>query len=252
MTLAPSPSSLLVPELGPSLGCLVAPRPGQPGPASPWLILDDLRLGMVTQLFELAGDARRWSAEGERQLALATLNREAWQEIWRNTVHIAAARTAAVLSYRLAAAAREARIPRRRARNLALTNDEVEALAARLDSGSGPLLRALFEIDLAAHAVRSEQAATQQVLAWQEALGTAARRLEAAWIELEVQLSREWQRWEVEVEELRRWRRPLWPLVAGGLVLLVLCGYAGLVLGGYVPVPGPLRELVNRIWDAWN
>jgi hypothetical protein len=207
---------------------------------------------MVTQLFELAGDARRWSAEGERQLALATLNREAWQEVWRHTVHTVAARTAAVVSQRLAAAAREARIAPRRSRNLALTSDEVEALAARLDVDSGSLLRALFDLDLAAHAVRSEQASAEQVLAWQEALGTAARRLEAAWIGLERQLGQEWQRWVVEIEELRHWRRSVWPPVIVGLLLLLLAGYSGLVLGGYLPVPDRWRDLVNRIWDAWS
>ena len=252
MTSAPSRSGLLVPELGPSLGQLVVPAPGREGPAGPWLVLDDLRLGMVTQLFELAGDARRWSAEGERQLALATLNREAWQEIWRQTVHTVAARMAAIVSRRLAAAALEARIPPRRARNLVLTSDEAEALAARLNSGSGPLLRALFDLDLAAHAVRSEQAAPAQVLAWQEALGTAARRLEAAWLELEVQLGREWARWEREVQEVRRWRRPVWPPVVGGLVLGLVTGYLGLVLGGYLPVPVLLIDVVTRIWAAWN
>jgi hypothetical protein len=252
VTVVPTSSRLAVPELGPSLGRLVVPTPGHAGPAGPWMTVDDLRLGMVTQLFELAGDARRWSGEGERELALATLNREAWQGVWRNTVHTVAARTAAVLSRRLAAAAAEARIPARRARNLAVTNDEVEALAIRLDRGSGPLIRALYDLDHAAHAVRSAQAPAEQVQLWQDALGTAARRLEAAWIELEVQLGDEWRNWEREIGEIRRWRRPFWPVLLTAALLVLGLGYFGFVLGGYLPVPEVLRPLVERIWDAWS
>ena len=81
---------------------------------------------------------------------------------------------------------------------------------------------------------------------------TTARRLEAAWLALEEALGREWRDWAVEVEEVRAWRRPLWPLVAIGSALFLIAGYLGLVLGGYLPVPGPLRGIAEAIWARWS
>ncbi|MEO8140492.1 MAG: hypothetical protein ABI742_12640, partial [Gemmatimonadota bacterium] len=65
-------------------------------------------------------------------------------------------------------------------------------------------------------------------------------------------LRREWRQWDGEVEEVRRWRRPLWLLLLIGTLVLGVAGYVGLVLGGYLPVPGLLAATVERIWAAWN
>ena len=90
------------------------------------------------------------------------------------------------------------------------------------------------------------------VTAWQEALSTSARRLEAAWLSLEEGLVREWREWDQEIEDLRRWHRPLLPLVLIGAGLCAAALYAGLILGGYLPVPGFLRGIVEEIWSRWN
>ena len=212
--------------------------------------MEDIRIALVTQLFELAGDARRWAAEGDRELALATLNREAWEGAWKRAVEAVAARGAAAVSDRLLAAAVEARLPARRARALALDPDEVQAFGGRLAGGSAALLEALAALDGAAQRVRTKRAPAEAVTEWQG--DTSARRLESAWLLLETALIREWHEWSGEVEELRAWRRPLGTLVAAGVFLFLLAGYIGLLLGGYLPVPGILRGIVEAIWDRWS
>jgi hypothetical protein len=214
--------------------------------------MEDIRIAMVTQLFELAGDARRWAAEGDRELALATLNREAWEAAWRRAVDAVAVRGAGAVSDRLLAAAAEARLPARRTRMLTLNPDEVQAFGGRLTGGNAALAEALAALDRAAQRVRTNHAPQEAVVEWQDALVTAARRLESAWLTLEDALAREWREWAVEVEQVRAWRRSLVPLVAAGVVLLLLAGYIGLVLGGYLPVPEMFRGIAEAIWDRWN
>ncbi|HEY7683524.1 MAG TPA: hypothetical protein VH879_12845 [Gemmatimonadales bacterium] len=252
MTASMRQGKLVIPELGPPLGKLVAPPPPPPGTPSHWILLDDIRIALVTQLFDLAGDARRWAEEGDRELALATLNRKAWEEAWRRAVDAVAKRAADAVSERLLAAAREARVPARRARRLPLDPPEVQALAARLDGGGSLLGDALAVLDQAAHQARSDHATREAVAAWHHGLLTAARRLEAAWLQLEESLGREWNTWADEVEAVRSWRRPVWPLLAIAAVLLLLGGYIGLVLGGYLPVPAPLRGIAEAIWTRWS
>jgi hypothetical protein len=243
---------LSIPELGPALGRLVAPPHAPPGAPPQWVPLEDLRLGLVSQLFELAGDARRWAREGDRELALATLNREAWETAWSRAVHVVTERAAAAIGDRLRAAAREARLPARRAAALPFDAGETRALSARLAQGAGGFHEALAQLDRLAHQVRSERAPADAVQAWQEALLAAARRLEAAWLALEDALAREWQVWEQEVEDLRRWRRPLWPLLLGGVIVIGFLLGAGLILGGYLPAPGPLRGMVEAWRARWS
>jgi hypothetical protein len=114
------------------------------------------------------------------------------------------------------------------------------------------LQQALTALDQAASLARSDRAPAGAVAAWQDGLTTAARRLEAAWLALEEALSREWRSWDAEVEDLRRWRRARWPLVLTGIALFSTALYIGLVLGGYLPVPGLLRSPVEALWARWN
>lgn len=249
-----SPSTrtvLVIPELSPSLGRLIVPLTAAQA-STHWIGLEDIRVALVSQLFELAGDARRWAREGDRELALATLNGAAWDTAWGSAVESVAERAAAAISDRMLAAARESRLPARYARHLPLDAAEVRALAARLDCGSQPLRESLVTLDQLAPAARSERAPLTAVHDWQSALLASARRLEAAWLALEEVLREEWRTWGAEVEEVRAWRRPLWPLVAIGVLVLATAGYFGLVLGGYLPVPGPLSGMVERIWASWN
>ena len=252
MTVARAASSLPIPELGPSLGRLVAPPPVSPDAGLASMRLDDVRLTLVSQLFDLAGDARRWAREGDTELALATLGRAAWDEVWQQAVQAAAARLAAGTNARLLAAAREVRLPARRIRDLPLAADEVRALAARLAAGAGPFHAALEQLDRTAQPVRGGKPSVTAVIAWQDALGTAARRLELAWLALEEAVAAEWRTAEAEVADLRRWRRPRWPLWMIAALLFGAASYAGLVLGGYIPVPAFLRDAVEALWSRWN
>ena len=66
-----SSESWTVPELGPALGRLGDPPaiPSDPGPLG--LTLEDIRLDLVTRLFDVAGAARSFMATGDRQSAIA-------------------------------------------------------------------------------------------------------------------------------------------------------------------------------------
>lgn len=251
MSPATDRATLLVPELGPGLGRLVAPPPPPAAPVH-WIALDDIRLALVTQLFDLAGDARRWAREGDRELALATLDREAWETAWQVAVGSVAQRAAAEISARLLAAAAEARLPATRARRLPLDQQETLALAGRLGRGTAALQSALMALEQAIPGARADRAAGPGQRAWEDALSACARRLEAAWIALEESLHEEWRRWEAEVTDLRAWRRPRWPLVLFGVLLFGAAIYLGLVLGGYLPVPAPLRGFAEGVWARWN
>src|SRR5438128_1929510 len=95
--------------------------------------------------------------------------------------------------------------------------DALDAVATRVREAS--------VLDKAAHAE------------WQEALRTAARRLEAAWLALETQVADEHRRWADEIDAVARWRPSLWPLVTLWTPLGVALVWLGLVLGGYLPAP---------------
>jgi hypothetical protein len=241
-----------VPELGPSLGRVVAPPAASPGTPSPWTSIDDLRIAFVTQLFSLAGDARRWAREGDRELVFSTLNREAWFAAWQATIEVVTVRAAETIGLQLRGAAHEACMPRRQMVLLPLDAEERRALSARLGGGTPDLRDALDELDRAAHSARPTHAPASAIRHWEEALLRVARRQEAAWLALEAALAAEWQIWGREVEAVRGWRRPLWPLVVTGLASFSLAGWVGLVLGGYLPVPDLLRPAAEWVWARWN
>src|SRR5436190_680924 len=108
-------------------------------------------------------------------------------------------------------------VPRRREEPGVPVDDIREAVATRVREAS--------VLDKAAHAE------------WQEALRTAARRLEAAWLALETQVADEHRRWADEIDAVARWRPSLWPLVTLWTPLGVALIWLGLVLGGYLPAP---------------
>ena len=73
--------------------------------------------------------------------------------------------------------------------------------------------------------------------AWQEALRTVARRLEAAWLALENEVEAEQRRWAPEIDAIAAWRPPLWPVFVVWIPLAVVLVWLGLILGGYVAAP---------------
>lgn len=238
-----------VPELGPSLGRLTDPPPDAPDPLGDRL--DDIRLALVTGVFELAGAARSFAAAGDAQGAVSSLSRMAWLALWEKAVAAAAERVTATVNARLEAAAAESRYPRRRVRAALLTPADTRAIAARFGGGGAPFVAALDELEQAGHrAVGGRAGEGASSAPWPSALATTARRLEAAWIALEQAAEREERRWQVEVERVHRWRLPRWPLWL--LTALVLAGalYVGLVLGGYLLVPAPLEGFAELWWGT--
>jgi hypothetical protein len=245
VTTAPADARWIVPELGPSLGRLVDP-PVSRG-AAPDVPVDDIRLALVTGIFDLAGAARSFAAAGDQQGTVASLGRVAWLQLWEKAVASTAARIGAEANNGLRRAAAESRFPRRRLERLLLDDQEVRAIAARLGSGGGPFVAALDALEQAGHGsgpgARAEAAAR-----WREALGAAARRLESAWLALEQAARVEQESWAAEIALVRAWHRPRWPLWAITALVIAAAAYVGLVLGGYLPAHGWLRGLAAFWW----
>lgn len=238
---------LKVPELGQALGRLTA-RP-EPVPAGRWVALDDLRVELVNHLFELVGAARAFGAD--RAAAVASLNRAEWIAAWERVVTEATARLCKAIEARFAAAADEARLPAKRRAALALGEPDRRAIAGRLGGGALPFLQSLDRLE---ESVRAASAPGPRGEAfepeWREALLGSARRLESAWLTLDAAATAEQGIWAPEIERVRAWRRPTRPLwIATGLALAVAAAL-GLILGGYLPVPAPLRDLAGAWWGS--
>jgi hypothetical protein len=236
-------SVTLVPELGPAFGRLTR----APAAGTGRIPLDDLRLELVTTMFEHAATARAFT--GDPAAAASALNRAAWLGAWENAVAAAAARIGDHIDRQLQAAAEESRLPAKRRTALPLTAADRRAIAARLGGGSLPLLRSLDALERTVPAVSARGARGEAGLSeWQEALLGVARRLESAWLGLEGAASREPSVWAPAIEEIRAWRRPVWPVwtLTAAVVLLVV--YVGLVFGGYLPAVGPIGELAQAWW----
>ena len=245
-----STEAWLFPELGPSLGQLVDPPLIRSGRGSLDLVLDDIRLDLVTGIFELAGAARSFAASGDRQGAIASLSRVAWLDLWERAVAAAAERLAEVVNAKLGEAAIESRLPARQLEAFRLKTEDVRAITSRLGSGGASFVSALDALEQTvpgAAASGSRGQAGQEE--WQRALAAAARRLEAAWLALSAGAWAEQDRWKVEIDRARAWRRPAWPLWLISVSVLAAATYLGLVLGGYLPVPPPLRPLAEFWWS---
>lgn len=237
-----------IPELGPSFGELALPS-GVPRTRGTRVSvpLDDLRLELVTELFDLAGAAREFAGGGDRASAVQSLNRAAWLGAWERTVERVAARLAESFNRRLEAAAVESRLPAKRVAELAMSAEETSSLAARLGSGAGDFVAALDELE---RTVPRAAARAEAWPVWREALLSTARRLESAWLTLESEAADEDRRWAREVERVRRWRRPTWPLWIATAGVLLLFAYVGMVFGRMLPAPPLLADAVGAWWGA--
>jgi hypothetical protein len=244
LTVTTSPD--IIPELGPSLGRLVDPPPALLGALR--VPLDDIRIDLVTGVFELASAGRSFAAAGDRESAMASLGRVAWLGLWEKAVATVAGRIAAEANSGFRIGAEESRYPARRLARHLLTEDDTRAIAARLGSGGAPFVAALDALEQAANASATSRAADSGAENWRVALRATARRLEAAWMALEDVSRTEQQRWAAEVAAVKAWHRPTWPV---WLVTIVVGGcavYLGLVLGGYLPVPPRLQGLATLVW----
>ena len=245
-----SAEAWLVPELGPSLGRLVDPPLIRGDRGSLDLVLDDIRLGLVTGIFELAGAARSFAASGDRQGAIASLSRVAWLDLWERAVAAAAERLAEVVNAKLGEAAIESRLPARQLEAFRLKAEDVRAITSRLGSGGAGFVSALDALEQTvpgASASGTRGRAGEEE--WQRALAAAARRLESAWLALAAGARAEQDRWKAEIDRARAWRRPTWLLWLISVSVLAAATYLGLVLGGYLPVPTPLWPLAEFWWS---
>ena len=233
------PMPLRVPELAPSLGRVIVARRQE----APWVPLDDIREELATAVLELAGDGRGAAAREERDQVLEITGRRAWAAAWDRAVRRAAARVADALDGEIARTARQVRLPRRRLRRRLLANAEKRAIAARLGTGGAAFVAALDELDAAAARVQGATVLDKEAHgAWQEALRTAARRVEAAWLTLESEVEAERRRWTPEIDMLARWRPALWPVALLWAPVATALIWLGLVLGGYLPAPAWLAS----------
>ena len=228
---------VLVPELGPSLGRLTA-LPGAPvgAPPAPRPELADLRLALVGRIFELAA-AARGAVDGDGAaeiLAPARLRLE-----WERAAAQVATRTLERIESALALAARSAALPPRRVRRSAPTVAEIALIKARLHGTGVPFVDGLTALDTA-------EAGSDE---WREALLASARRLEGSWLALEQRALVEEAAWQEEGARLVAWRPSPWPRRILAIFLLVACVYAGLVLGGFLPVPPGAAPITQWWWS---
>ena len=245
-----STDSWQIPELGPSLGRLIDPPLAREDRGALDLVLDDIRLNLVTGIFELAGAARSFAAAGDRQGAISSLSRLAWLGLWERAVAASAERLADLVNTRLKEAAAESRLPAKQLEAFLLKAEDERAIASRIGSGGAGFVGALdaLEQTVPVAAASGDRGRAGQEN-WERALAGAARRLEAAWLALLTSARTEQDRWKVEIDQVRAWRRPtklLWLITAAALAIAT---YLGLVLGGYVRAPGFLRPLAEWWWS---
>ena len=133
----------MCPSSGPSLGRLGEPPvEGRVGPLG--ARLDDIRLRLVTGVFDLAGAGRSFAAVGDAAGATGSLSRTALLGLWEKAVAASAERLAS--DSERAASRRRERSPairRRKLRELLLTPDDTRAMRARLGSGGAGFVSAL-------------------------------------------------------------------------------------------------------------
>jgi hypothetical protein len=240
----------MVPELGPSLGTLSDPPSSTIERITSEIPLDDIRLDLVTGIFDRAGAARSFAAAGDRHSAVASLGRVAWLDLWERAVGMAANRLADSVNDRFRSAAHESRLPARKLAAVLLTPEDVRAIASRLGSGGATFVSALDALEQTVPAAAASGARGRLGQEdWQRALAATARRLESSWLALTMAAKEEQGRWGREIERVRAWRRPSWPLWLITVIVLAVATYLGLVLGGYILVPRSLRGFVDFWWS---
>ena len=194
---APEP---LVPELGPLLGRLSVPR----GPASGIVPLDDIRLKLVSELFDLAGAAREFAAEGDIPGAVQSLNRQGWLAAWERAVEAAAARVSGRIAARIESAAAEVHLPKKKLGRIWLTEEERRGIE---DDLLGEIQLLHEGLRMVRERLESDRKREEELAPLLGELRGVARRLESAWLALEEAAAKEEASWQQDIAEIRRWRR---------------------------------------------
>jgi len=212
-------------------------------------VLERIRLGLASELFDAAGRARRLAREHEVEQAMAELASGVWRQAWERAVPAAAERLVDVLGRRFTAAGRESRMPAPMLKRCLPSESERLAIAAHLGKGTRRLEDALEELDGAVARVAASRREPEGLAAWGKAVELCARRVEAAWLDLEDAVLRERDRWAAEIEAVRRWRRPKWPMMILSFAVAAAAVYLGLVFGGFIDPPEWLRPLAEYWWE---
>ncbi len=235
------PDVLWVPQLAGALGRIAAPGSGRTVPG-----LDDIRVNLASRIFQAAGRSREAAESGDPTGAARELDATMWSSAWESTLEEVGRRLANWVESEMKAGAAESRMPRMILQRRWPTEDEIRAMTARLGRGRAKFHEALARLSLAAQKLASDET-MEGWNQWAGQLEAAARRLEAAWISLEEVAREELSHWQPEIEAVRAWRRPLWPLIAVSALVVLLAGYLGLVIGGYLAAPPGMSWLVGLI-----
>jgi hypothetical protein len=223
----------LLPELGPLLGRLVAP-PAERSPIEAGF--DQVRLELLSALFDRAREARDLLAGGDEPAAHSALGGGVWLGVWEQAVSAVTRAVSGEIELRIREAATLSRYPRKRLAAALPDAEALRLLAARL-SATGIELEAALE--------RLGELSRP----WQEGLRRAAGELEAAWERLLATAREELLTWDQRAAAIRAWRRPWQPLLLVSAVLFGLAIWLGLVLGGFLSAPGWLRPLTDWVWN---
>lgn len=236
----------ILPELGPWLGRLC--NAGAASKVRHFMPLDDIRIALATGVLDLAGAARGFSADDHAAI-VGSLHPRSWRQLWEKALGDVTSRTAAAINAGFASAAAQSRFPRRQLARLQVNDAELAAMRARLGAGAIPFEGALVRLEELAGAAGSSGRGSDAAFGrWTDGLTAAARQLESAWMALEEAADREGARWQVEIDRVRHWTRPRWPLwLITGLVLAGAT-WMGLVLGGFLRVPGWLLPFAEFWW----
>ena len=224
---------LMLPEVGPYLGRLTDATRRFEDPA---VGLDQVRLDLVSDLFERLAAARGFLLTGDHEGARSTLDRASWLVLWRSAATRATERTTAAIAARLERAATQSRFPRRRLGGLLPTAEDREVLAAKLDAAGIALEERL------ARAFRGTES-------WWDGVRQAAVALEDCWEALEEEVRRELASFDGAVAKVERWRPSLWPWFVALGALLLAATWVGLALGGFLPRPRWLEGLDDWFWS---
>ncbi|MFQ5549978.1 MAG: hypothetical protein ACE5FJ_01925 [Gemmatimonadales bacterium] len=246
MTHTKVPLPVRVPELGPSLGKLVAESQDD----QDTLRLGDLRLELVNRLFESAGDARRLAAAGERKAALVSLGREAWMAAWDEMIFKLVSRIDEYVDSEVDRHGEAVRMPKRVRQQHRMNANEKKVLHARLGSAAVNLIPVLDELDMEVRALLAATATEKGALErWQSALQRAARRLEEAWTVLEDSATAELANAEHRIASVSAWRRSHVPVLVFLIGGLLGSGWFGAVLGGYIESPAWFSTLWRFLFE---
>lgn len=226
----------LVPELGPALGRLTL-IPGARGstPPAPQDAFAAARLGLVGRLFDLASAGR---SGRDAAAAAATLSPGRLRLEWERAATGVADQVIAEIGAELTAAGARSGFPVRRLRRIRLTAEEQALIRARLLGAGVSYTDGLAALDVG-------EAGSAE---WREALLASMRRLEGCWLALEVRAQEEVGAWHGEIERIASWRPSPWPRRVIAALIFVLLVYAGLVLGGFLPVPPGAQGIAAWWW----